>query len=101
MVSLLLSLVSPYARIKARFLCLNELEERLYFRVRPQRFNRIEMLCQILFTEERMNHAMTDFMQAQDGKGFGMRFVFLLLPVLLRIEVMSRHLAIEWATAEG
>jgi hypothetical protein len=64
MISLLLSLVSSYSRIKARVLCLNELEERPYFRVRPQRFNRIEMLCKILFAEERMNHAMTDFMQA-------------------------------------
>ena len=69
--------------------------------MRPQGLDRIEMLRKILFAEERMNHAMTDFMQAQDGKGFGVRFVFLLLPVLLRIEVMSRHLAIEWATAEG
>src|SRR4030095_561508 len=56
---------------------------------------------QILFAKERMNHAMTDFMQAQDGKGFGVRFVFFLLPVLLRIEVMSRHLTVKWATAEG
>jgi hypothetical protein len=101
MISLLLSLVSSYSRIKARVLCLNELEERPYFRVRPQRFNRIEMLCKILFAEERMNHAMTDFMQTQDGKGFRVRFIFFLLPVLLGIEVMSRHLAMEWATAEG
>ena len=66
-----------------------------------QRLDRIEVLRQILLAEERMNHAMTDFMQAYDGEGFGVRVVFLLLPVLLSIEVMSRHLAIEWATAEG
>jgi hypothetical protein len=69
--------------------------------VRSQGLDRIEMLRQILFAKERMNHAMTDFMQAQDGKCFGVRFVFFLLSELLGIEVMTRHLTVKWATAEG
>jgi hypothetical protein len=66
-----------------------------------QRLDRIEVLRQILLAEERMNHAMTDFMQAYDGELFGVDFVAFLPPILLGEEVMLRHLTVERAMAEG
>jgi hypothetical protein len=53
--------------------------------VRPQRLDGIEVLSKILLSEERMDHAVTDFMQVHDGKRFGVGFVFFLPPVLLGV----------------
>jgi hypothetical protein len=97
----LLFFVSSHAHIEARGLLRDELEERPHRGVRSQGFDRVEVLRQVLLAEERVNHAVTNFMQGQDGELFGVGFVTLLPPILLRVEVMACHLAVEWATAEG
>jgi hypothetical protein len=99
--SLLLFLISSHSDIEARGLLLDEIKKWLHLRVCAQRLDRIEVLRQILLAEERMNHAMTDFMQAYDGELFGVDFVAFLPPILLGVEVMLRHLTVERATAEG
>jgi hypothetical protein len=80
-------------------LLLDELEERLYLRVRSQCLDRVEVFRQVLLAEERMNHSVADFTHADDGERFGVGFVTLLPPALLGVKVMARDLAIEQAAA--
>jgi hypothetical protein len=97
---LLLFFVSPHAHIEARGFVRDELEERLHGRVRSQGLDRVEVFRQELLAEERVNHAVTDFMQGQDGERLGVGFMSLLPPILLRVEVMARRRAVERAAAE-
>jgi hypothetical protein len=101
LISLLLLFVSPHAHIEAQGFVRDELEERLHGRVRSQGLDRVEVFRQELLAEERVNHAVTDFMQGQDRELFGVSFVAFLSPVFLGVEVMARHRATKRAVTEG
>jgi hypothetical protein len=94
-------LISPHPHIEAWRLVLEKLEERLHCRVRSQGLDRVEVFGKVSLAEERMNHAVTDFVQAHDGECTGMEFVAFFPAVLLGVEVMARDFAVERATAEG
>jgi hypothetical protein len=59
-------------------LVLDKLEERLHGRVRSQGLDHIEVCGQGLLAGERVNHAVTDFMQGQDRQRLGVGFASLL-----------------------
>jgi hypothetical protein len=68
--------------------------------VRSQDLDRVNLFRQVLLAEEHMNYAVTDGLQAYDREGLGVDFTALRPSMLLRVEVMSTDLAVEWAAAE-
>jgi hypothetical protein len=69
--------------------------------VSSQYLDCIKVLRQMLLAEERMNHAMTALLQPYDGELLGVDFVAFHPPILMGVEVVSHHLAVEQATVEG
>jgi hypothetical protein len=97
----MLGVISTHPHLKTRGFPFDKLEKRLHRRLRPQGVNGIQALHQVALAEERMNHAVTDFMQAHDRKLIGLGFIRLFLAILLGVQVMARHGAIKRAATKG